>query len=130
MRAEFDAAGVAVALRDDGIVIFRYGAMPIVDEAQAIATLAAAEKELIRLQVQTPLKTLVHMGQVAKVTREARQYFASSEINGRLSSKVALIASSPTARVIGNFFLGLNRSQRPTRLFDDLDAAVAWLNQD
>ena len=46
---------------------------------------------------------------------------------GRVSAAVALLIGSPMSRVIGNFYLGFNRPQTPTRLFTDTDEAEAWL---
>ena len=130
MEARFDAAGVAVLVHADGVVEFDYGGLSTVSEAQAIATLEAAEAELLARGVQVPCPTLVRVGQVTRVSREARQVFAEGEINRRLASKVALLAMSPIQRMIGNFFLGLNRSARPTRLFSDVPSALVWLREE
>ena len=129
MQARFDAAGVAVVVRDDGIVEFDYGEMVMVDEDQADATLRSALDQVQALGIALPRPTLVGMGRVSKVTRGARQAFAVGEVNGQLTNRVALITSSPTSRIIGNFFLGWNRGHKPTRLFEDEAAAVAWVLQ-
>jgi hypothetical protein len=44
-------------------------------------------------------------------------------------SATALIISSPLSRAIGNFFLGLNRTSMPTRLFTSEADALAWLSE-
>ena len=45
----------------------------------------------------------------------------------RVWSETALVVGSPVSRVIGNFFVGLNRPKYPLRLFDDQEFATAWL---
>lgn len=122
----FDAAGVEVQVRPDGVVVYTY-TMDMVDEAQAYATLENTEEQLRALDVKVPAPSLVRMGPVSKVTREARQVFSESEVNARLASRVALIATNSISRIIGNFFLGFNRSHRPTRLFADEASAIDWL---
>lgn len=58
---------------------------------------------------------------------EARNYFAGPEAT-QVSLAVALIIGSPISRVIGNFFLGFNRPEVPTRLFTSENEAEGWLN--
>lgn len=112
----------------DGILVYEYQ-MAVVDGTQATRTLHSAEEQLRALDVELPRPTLVLMGPIAKVTRDARQVFAESEVNARLSNRVALIATHAVARIIGNFFLGFNRSYRPTRLFADEVSALQWLRE-
>lgn len=71
-----------------------------------------------------PTVVVIHR---AAVDQAARRYFSYSLEARATSSKVAIVASNPIARVIGNFFVGLNRSDVPTRLFGDEDSAIAWL---
>jgi hypothetical protein len=60
------------------------------------------------------------------LSRDARNYFASDEAR-EIFSATALIIGSPLSRTMGNFFLGLNRTRMPTRLFTSTTDAVAWL---
>jgi hypothetical protein len=76
--------------------------------------------------VDSPKPTLVLMQQVARVDREARAFFAAEEYL-RLSSQTALVVGSPVSRVIGNFFVGLNRLKYPCKVFDESQRAVEWL---
>lgn len=69
---------------------------------------------------------LVDARDVRSISKEARRHFA---INGR-DTKVtsfAIMVKSPLSRVIGNFFMGLNRPGVPARLFDSEAQAVEWL---
>ena len=56
---------------------------------------------------------------------EARRIYAAG-MQPTLFFGAALVVSSPLARAIGSFFLGLTRPAVPTKLFDSVDAATAW----
>jgi hypothetical protein len=65
------------------------------------------------------------MRRVKALSREARTVYASSGPTAQ--SAVALLVESPLSRVIGTFFLGLNKPLVPTRLFATEREAAAWL---
>jgi len=110
-----------VVLRDDGILA--YHPIPGLELTHPIA-LQVLE---IGLQiVDSPKPTLVLMQDIARVDREARAFFASEEYM-RLCSQTALVVGSPVSRVIGNFFVGLNRPKYPYKIFDDPELAAEWL---
>ena len=71
---------------------------------------------------------LVDARAVKFIEREARQYFA---VNGRETRIVAfaIMVKSPLSRMIGNFFIGLNKPSIPARLFDDENEAIKWLKE-
>ena len=69
---------------------------------------------------------LADISQVNKVPREVRKYY-SSEAACKYIKAIVLVTSSPVSRVIGNFFLGLNKPPVPIRLFDSVDEGNAWL---
>ncbi|MBW2464465.1 MAG: hypothetical protein JRH11_22645 [Deltaproteobacteria bacterium] len=71
-------------------------------------------------------RVLVDMRLIRSETREAQQEFVS-DYSATVCSAVAIVIGSPVSRVIGNFFLRLNKHQVPTKLFTDADAAVDWL---
>ena len=52
---------------------------------------------------------------------------AGSTPSRRARVAIALLVGSPLSRVIGNFFVGLNRSTFPLRLFTSEEEAIAWL---
>ena len=70
--------------------------------------------------------SLVDIRQIKSVTREARTH-ATDESVSRFALALALIVDTPVSRVIGNFFLGINRPPYPTRLFTSEREAVNWL---
>lgn len=116
-----DTPWFRVELCDDGILIFRPIAGLLLTHAVAMQVL-----EVGLAIVDGPKSTLVLMQDVARVDREARAFFASEEYL-QLACQTALVVGSPVSRVIGNFFLGLNRLKYPCKVFDDPEPALKWL---
>ena len=71
-------------------------------------------------------RVLIEMTAVTEISKEARDYFAN-ERTASIQRATALLVGSPVSRVIGNFFMGLNRPIYPTRLFTDPQKAIKWL---
>jgi hypothetical protein len=40
---------------------------------------------------------------------------------------VGIVIGNPLSRMMGTFFINVNKPKAPTRLFDDEATAVAWL---
>lgn len=91
--------------------------------------LALAKKlvSTVATLVSQPTPTLVNINEVRGSSREARMFFATSAENKAVASRVAFITNSPLSRIIGNFFMGLNKRMLPTRLFNDEKTALEWL---
>ena len=62
----------------------------------------------------------------ASATREAREYYAGPE-NAQHVLAVALLVRSSISRLMGNFFLGLNKTSFPLKLFSEPEPALTWL---
>ncbi|MFI5149909.1 MAG: hypothetical protein ACHQRM_09270 [Bacteroidia bacterium] len=60
----------------------------------------------------------------AMINREIREYYAN---HVPLSIGSALIVRSSFQRILGNFFIGLNKVKVPIRLFTDASEARIWL---
>ena len=71
-------------------------------------------------------RVLIDMTAISEISKEARDYFAN-ERTASIQRATALLISSPVSRVIGNFFMGLNKPISPTRLFTDPREAIKWL---
>jgi hypothetical protein len=65
---------------------------------------------------------------VVKMSKECRRHFAGAE-HAKTFTKAALIVTSPISRLIGNFFLGLNKPLKPTRLFNTKEDGLKWLRE-
>ena len=63
---------------------------------------------------------------VKAVSREARAYACGPEAAALVSAQ-AVVVGSPVSRIIGSFFLGLNKPGFPTRMFTSEDEAADWL---
>ena len=71
-------------------------------------------------------RVLVDMTELTEMSKEVRDYFAN-ERTASVQRATALLIVSPVNRVIGNFFMGLNKPISPTRLFTDPQKAIEWL---
>ena len=63
---------------------------------------------------------------IKSITREARLHLSGEEAE-KIHLCIALLISSNVSKVIGNFFLGLNKPNFPTRLFTSEEKAMEWL---
>lgn len=72
---------------------------------------------------QFPL--LIDTRAIKSITKEARDHFS---LRGRDSRVIgfAILIDSPLSRIIGNFFMGLNKPRVPVKLFTDEKKALAW----
>jgi hypothetical protein len=112
-----------VWLAEDGIL--RNVCLAGVDQELVDAQETIAIYEHLWGGIRRPL--LVDMSRVRSISRGARACYA--EESPRTISAVALVVGTPLSRMIGNFFLGLNRSPQPTRLFRTTEDAEAWCLQ-
>lgn len=71
---------------------------------------------------------MVDFRKLKGMTREARAFYAGDEPSRALAA-IAIVVSSPLSRVVGSFFLGLNRPRMPTRLFTSESEAISWLGK-
>jgi hypothetical protein len=69
---------------------------------------------------------LIDTRDIRSITKEARDYFS---MNNRESHVIAfgILIDSPLSKIIGNFFMGLNKPRVPVRLFTSEKEAVTWL---
>lgn len=59
-------------------------------------------------------------------SKEARAYLASFEV-ADVQVACGLLVDSMLSQLIGNFFLGLNKTKFPVKLFKDEEKAMEWL---
>ncbi len=78
------------------------------------------------LYVDRKFPLLIDSRGIRSMTRDARNQFTTK---GRETNTMAfaIIIDSSLSKVIGNFFLGINKPAVPTRLFDNETDAEAWL---
>jgi hypothetical protein len=73
-----------------------------------------------------PCCVIVVIDSLTSQDSEARRIYQAG-MNPALFYAAALIVSHPLARAIGSFFLGLTRPPVPTRLFETVEDAAAWV---
>ena len=86
-----------------------------------------AQERLRDSMNKAKIRVLIDMTSVTEISKEARDYFAN-ERTASIQRATALLIGSPVSRVIGNFFMGLNKPFSPTRLFTDPHKAIQWLH--
>jgi hypothetical protein len=103
--------------------ILRFVTLPVAQELEDAVENVRVSREL---GSGVPRPGLLDSREAISISREARSYYAGPE-NARVLSAVAILVGSPLSRVIGNFFIGLNRTSFPSRLFTSEEQALAWL---
>lgn len=71
---------------------------------------------------------LIDSRQIKSISKEARDHFSIQNRETGITSFAVLI-DSPLSRIIGNFFMGLNKPSVPAKLFTNEEEAIAWLKQ-
>jgi len=113
---------LTISLGADGIVRF-------VVKPGAHGTLVEAEAALAAVKQLCPDRSVPVLADIrgaGSVDREARTFYSSPHV-AEIVAVAAMLVGSPVSRVIGSFFLGINRPAFPTKLFTDEDEALAWL---
>ena len=62
---------------------------------------------------------------VKSMERGSRKFI--QEESKKIVSKLAILIGSYTSRLIGNLFIGINKSSYPTKIFTLEDKAIQWL---
>lgn len=71
---------------------------------------------------------LVNLKEIKSISKEARDHFSMQDRTPGVSA-IGILIKSPVSSIIGNFFLGLNKSSVPTKLFTNEVKAKKWLKQ-
>lgn len=111
-------------LGDDGIVraIVPRGAEDTLEKAKS----SLEEIKKVCKGKRRPI--LVDIRYLKSATFEARNYWSGEE-TAKVVTAAALWIESPVSKVVGNFYLGLNKSIAPTKLFTEENAALQWLDK-
>ena len=108
-----------IQLRDDGIV--HIDMLPNAEISLKDADEFLNEIENVSDGKKYPL--IIDANSITSVERNARKLFSETTI----VSAVALVVSTPLGKIIGNFFLGLNKTDLPFKLFSSKTEAFEWL---
>lgn len=119
-----ETAKIRFTLRDDNILqteCFPNTVMTLEDGMESTRISA----EMVN---NKPLPLLCDLTNVVKMTQECRRHFSGKE-HAETFSKCALIVTNPVSKIIGNFFIGLNKPLKPTKLFTSKEEGLKWLKQ-
>ena len=109
---------------DDGILISAYKESSNIEIEDAIMVRDAT----LELTGGKKCVALVDLTNVRTISKEARYYFSGTEF-AQVFIAAASFVSTPVSKIIGNFFLGMNKPAMPVRLFNSRDEAIAWLKE-
>ena len=62
---------------------------------------------------------------IRSISKEARDLFSLNNRSSYVNS-FAILIESPLSRIIGNFFMGLNKPRVPVKLFTREEKAILW----
>lgn len=71
---------------------------------------------------------LIDSRDIKYINKEARDHFSMRNRESVVNA-MAILIQSPLSRIIGNFFMGLNKPRVPARLFTSEDEALQWLKK-
>lgn len=111
-----------IVLYPSGIVICTVNESAYMELEDGVENMKAIEK----LANGKRIPALVDIHASRGASKACREYFAGEEA-AKVQSACALIIKSPLSRLIGNFFIGLNKTKFPTKLFTDKAEALIWL---
>lgn len=87
------------------------------------------KKYNLKISNNKPYVVLVTSGHLSSVSRGAREVVASKEYVGNTIAK-ALLVESLGHRIVGNFYLAVNKPFIKTRMFTEREEALAWLRKE
>lgn len=111
-------------LREDGILHFEFEDDIDFTLEEAQASVTTAENYLNK----KPAPCLVVYGKYNTFGHGVREFIASEAMN-TVSVADALVLKSMGMKILGNVYLRINKPQRPTRLFNNEESAIKWLEQ-
>lgn len=107
---------------DDNVLAQRFKVSKIgLEEAKSVVALRHTIQKDQRL-------FFADISKVSSVSKEARDYFASSYATDKVIA-VAFYTSSIISRMLVTFFLAFNRPDVPSKIFSDEQEAMQWLRQ-
>ena len=93
-----------------------------------LSTVETGVRERVRLCGGTAFPVLSDVRKIKHVDKEARAILARPE-GTVLISAGAFLVNSQLQKILGNFFILVDKPEIPTRLFTDEAEALIWLQQ-
>jgi hypothetical protein len=123
MKQELDTNYVHLELRD-GMLVGTY--------KKGLKINLSIAREIVQSRLaftdNKTLPALIFNQGVISMDKEARQFLSSADgIKGLKAA--AIILDSPFGSFLGNFFLAVNKTSMPVRIFTNAGSASKWLAQ-
>lgn len=119
---EVELKNVTVSLLENNIIKLKIKEHSLID-VDDIKEMQVAKRNLIGDKKHTILFVTPRLG---SMTREARDYSASPEVNLNAIAK-AVVLNGLTMRIIANFFIHYNKPPVEHRVFETEKEAFEWL---
>ena len=120
-KSELFAA--TVALREDGI--FQID-MKMINQELSLKDVRELTEAVGIVGKGAQYPVLILVKEFNTISKEASEYSAS-EIGGRYTLANAVVIKSAAIRIGVNFFINMFKPERPTKMFNNEDKAIAWL---
>lgn len=92
-------------------------------ELHMVEEVIAFQREILNGEA---ILVLLDVSAASGITKEASDYTSSKHVEG-LQIAMAILISSLPMRLLANFFIKFNKPPAPTKMFNSLDDAIAWL---
>jgi hypothetical protein len=107
----------------DNILVFKVNDNVDIELADMKEMLALA-KDMLENEKN---KNLIISGKYSTLTADAQKFMQTEEGNINKPSAEAIVVNSLAQRIIGNFYLDIISTRRPSKLFTSIDLAIQWL---
>jgi len=78
------------------------------------------------LQSEKKLPVIIAVDNFSLPSKETREFLAPKEASPFASAE-AYVIKSTAQKLVGNFYLNVNKPERPTKMFTDVYKAMDWL---
>lgn len=113
-----------ISMRSEGIIVVESNGNDVSGSLEAAQEILEAVQAICGEKKYPMLSR--NLG-VRAISKEERHFYMNIK-NGPVTA-VAMLISNPFERILGNFFMGINKISVPCKLFTEEEAALTWLNQ-
>ncbi len=115
--------GYYIFMRKDGIVQIQFekGFEGGLEDAKRMV------QHFLLLSPNKKVKILSVYAEDNLFSKEVREFISSDEV-GKIVAADAFVINGTALKIFGNFYLHVNKPQRPSKLFTDKAEAIQWLH--
>ena len=113
-----------IRMGEDGIIHIEY----LPGAELALENVKEEEAAAAKLANGKRFPILVDSRNLRSLSKEGRAYI-EGEGGAKVSIATAVLITTPIGRIIGNFFMSINRPIYPVKLFTSEDEAIEWLRR-